>query len=73
MKVAPRHEPAGIDELMSLCRIHSVRCSSPAPAPPVGDGWVHEAKLDGFRCLAQVKSPRLRLSSRARGKGPTSH
>ena len=25
---------------------------SPAPTPPIGDGWIHEAKLDGFR--AQV-------------------
>jgi ATP-dependent DNA ligase len=32
---------------------------SPAPEPPAGEGWVHEAKLDGFRCLAQVKSSRL--------------
>jgi ATP-dependent DNA ligase len=47
--------------------------ATPARALPDGEGWVHEAKLDGFRCLAQVKSPRLRLSSRARGKGPTSH
>jgi hypothetical protein len=25
---------------------------SPAAEPPAGEGWVHEAKLDGFRCLA---------------------
>jgi bifunctional non-homologous end joining protein LigD len=29
---------------------------------------VHEAKLDGFRCLAQVKSNQLRLWSRAGGE-----
>jgi ATP-dependent DNA ligase len=29
---------------------------------------VHEAKLDGFRCLAQVRSSRLRLWSRAGGE-----
>jgi Homeodomain-like domain len=23
---------------------------SPAPKPPAGDGWIHEIKLDGFRC-----------------------
>jgi ATP-dependent DNA ligase len=41
---------------------------SPAPAPPGGEGWIHEAKLDGFRCLAQVKSNRVRLWSRAGGE-----
>jgi ATP-dependent DNA ligase len=38
---------------------------SPVPEPPAGEAWIHEAKLDGFRCLAQVKSSRLRLWSRA--------
>jgi hypothetical protein len=28
---------------------------SPAPEPPDGKGSVHEAKLDGFRSLVQVK------------------
>jgi bifunctional non-homologous end joining protein LigD len=41
---------------------------SSASEPPDGDGWVHEAKLDGFRCLAQVKSSRLRLWSRVGGE-----
>jgi bifunctional non-homologous end joining protein LigD len=35
------------------------------PAPPAADGWVHESKLDGYRCLAQVKPSRARLWSRA--------
>jgi hypothetical protein len=42
--------------------------SSGAPAPPAGAGWIHEAKLDGFRCLAQVTSDRVRLWSRAGGE-----
>jgi bifunctional non-homologous end joining protein LigD len=41
---------------------------SPAPGPPAGEAWVHEAKLDGFRCLAQIKSHRVRLWSRAGGE-----
>jgi ATP-dependent DNA ligase len=36
-----------------------------APAPPAAEGWVHESKLDGYRCLAQVKGSRVRLWSRA--------
>ena len=35
------------------------------PAPPAAEGWVHESKLDGYRCLAQVKPSRARLWSRA--------
>jgi ATP-dependent DNA ligase len=34
-------------------------------APPAAEGWVHEGKLDGYRCLAQVKPSRARLWSRA--------
>jgi ATP-dependent DNA ligase len=30
-------------------------------------GWIHEASLDGFRCLAQLKSSRVRLWFRAGG------
>jgi bifunctional non-homologous end joining protein LigD len=37
---------------------------SPAPAPPEGQGWAHEAKLDGWRCLAEVTGGQLRLWSR---------
>jgi bifunctional non-homologous end joining protein LigD len=35
--------------------------------PPEGASWAHEAKLDGFRCIAQVKASRVRLWSRAGG------
>jgi bifunctional non-homologous end joining protein LigD len=41
---------------------------SPVPGPPAGEAWVHEAKLDGFRCLAKVRSSRVRLWSRAGGE-----
>jgi ATP-dependent DNA ligase len=32
---------------------------SPYAAPPDGEGWVHEAKLDGYRCMAQVHRSRF--------------
>jgi bifunctional non-homologous end joining protein LigD len=35
------------------------------PAPRAEEGWIHEAKLNGFRCLARVKSNLVRLWSRA--------
>jgi bifunctional non-homologous end joining protein LigD len=38
-----------------------------APAPPAGDGWVHEAKLDGWRCLVDVSGGRVQVWSRRGG------
>jgi bifunctional non-homologous end joining protein LigD len=35
-----------------------------APAPPAGEGYVHEAKLDGWRFCAEVTGGRVRLWSR---------
>jgi bifunctional non-homologous end joining protein LigD len=40
---------------------------TPAAAPPAGDGWVHEANLDGWRCLVEVSGGRVRVSSRRGG------
>ena len=34
------------------------------PAPPVGEGYMHEAKLDGWRFCVEVTSGRVRLWSR---------
>ena len=34
------------------------------PAPPVGEGYMHEAKLDGWRFCAEVTNGRVRLWSR---------
>lgn len=33
-------------------------------APPAGDGWLHEPKLDGYRILARVERGRATLLSR---------
>ena len=38
-----------------------------ARALPVGDGWVHEAKLDGWRCLVEVSGSRVQVWSRRGG------
>jgi hypothetical protein len=34
-------------------------------SPPPGDRWVHEPKLDGWRCMAQVSAKKVRLWSRS--------
>ena len=35
-----------------------------AKHPPSGDGWLHEIKHDGFRCIARKDGKRVRLYSR---------
>ena len=35
-----------------------------AKRPPSGDGWLHEIKHDGFRCIARKDGKRVRLYSR---------
>lgn len=37
-------------------------------APPAGAGWFHEAKLDGYRVLAQLAPKRAGMSARGRAK-----
>jgi bifunctional non-homologous end joining protein LigD len=37
---------------------------SPAPKPPVGAGWIHEIKHDGFRVIAHRNGARVWLLSR---------
>jgi bifunctional non-homologous end joining protein LigD len=38
-----------------------------ATTPPTGDGRVHEAKLDGWRCLVEVSGGRVQVWSRHGG------
>jgi DNA ligase D len=38
--------------------------ASPVPAPPEGDGWLHEIKLDGYRTIAIVRDGKARLITR---------
>ena len=35
-----------------------------ADAPPAGEGWLHEVKLDGFRAIATVRAGEATLQSR---------
>ncbi|MFO1143867.1 MAG: DNA ligase D [Amaricoccus sp.] len=39
--------------------------ASPADAPPAGDAWLHEIKLDGYRTLAFVDGGEVRLITRS--------
>jgi bifunctional non-homologous end joining protein LigD len=38
-----------------------------APSVPAGDRWIHEAKLDGWRCLVEVSAGRVQVWSRRGG------
>jgi bifunctional non-homologous end joining protein LigD len=35
-----------------------------APKPPIGPGWVHEIKHDGYRLQVHVREGRVRLFTR---------
>jgi ATP-dependent DNA ligase len=35
-----------------------------ADTPPIGSGWIHEIKHDGFRILARRQGDRIRLFTR---------
>ena len=55
MSLRPRILPAGFVE---PCLPTSSK------RPPAGDGWLHEIKHDGFRCIARKEGKRVRLYSR---------
>jgi DNA ligase D len=38
--------------------------ASPTPAPPDGDGWLHEIKFDGYRTAAHIAGGAVRLVTR---------
>ncbi len=38
--------------------------ATPVDAPPEGDEWLHEVKLDGYRLIARVEGGRARLLTR---------
>jgi len=39
-------------------------CPSPGERPPIGPGWIHEIKRDGFRIMARRADGRVRLLTR---------
>ena len=48
----------------ALPRFRQVQLATLREAPPAGDGWRHEAKYDGYRCLAAVGKGGARLYTR---------
>jgi hypothetical protein len=36
---------------------------TPASTPPTGEGWIHETKLDGWRCLLHVSGGQVQVGS----------
>lgn len=47
-----------------LPRDISAQLATLAAAPPVGAGWIHEIKLDGYRLLATIEGKSAQLMSR---------
>ena len=45
-------------------RTHQDARERKASGPTAGDGWLHEIKHDGFRCIARKDGKRVRLYSR---------
>jgi bifunctional non-homologous end joining protein LigD len=59
--------PSGLPgEKETLPAFISPQLASEAPEPPVGDHWVHELKLDGYRVQAHIdKTGKVRLYTRS--------
>jgi len=47
-----------------MARYSEVQLATLVDAPPQGDGWLHEIKLDGYRLLAYVSEGAARLFTR---------
>ncbi len=58
----PASVPAGHDK--PLPRFRKVQLATLKSDPPSGDGWQHEAKFDGYRCLMAVGKGGVRLYTR---------
>ena len=58
----PAVTPAKHD--MPLPRFRKVQLATLRDAPPDGEGWQHEAKFDGYRCLIALGKGGVRLYSR---------
>lgn len=44
---------------------HGVQLATLSTTVPLGDSWLHEVKVDGYRCLAAVGGGRVRLNTRS--------
>ena len=55
----------GIATPPALPRFRPVQLASTEPEPPTGNGWLHEVKYDGYRCVAAVAPPEVRFFTRS--------
>jgi bifunctional non-homologous end joining protein LigD len=49
----------------ALPRFQPVQLAMSQPDPPTGQGWLHEVKYDGYRCLAAIAPPQVRFFTRS--------
>lgn len=68
--------PASVKQRQAQPAPATVQATSPLPdfiepqlatladAPPRGDGWIYETKYDGYRLLARIRGPEVRLFTR---------
>ncbi len=63
--IAAGTEPLGaVEHDAPLPRFRKVQLATLRDAPPEGEGWIHEAKYDGYRCLMAVGKGGVRLYTR---------
>ncbi|WP_121062598.1 DNA ligase D [Chachezhania antarctica] len=66
MRAIASDKPAAtpVKHTKKLPRFQKVQLATLKDAPPKGDGWQHEAKFDGYRCLIAVGKGGVRLYTR---------
>jgi bifunctional non-homologous end joining protein LigD len=57
---APKPAPRGVP------RFIAPQLATLQPAPPQGEGWLHEIKFDGYRIMAVIHRGRARLMTRSK-------
>ncbi|MCA9291953.1 MAG: DNA ligase D [Phycisphaerales bacterium] len=62
----PAHDPSTLPRARAATMPDALapQLATPAAAPPDGDDWLHEIKLDGYRLLAHVRDGAVRLLTR---------
>lgn len=63
--IAAGSDPATpLEHKLALPRFRQLQLATLKDAPPEGEGWQHEAKFDGYRCLMAVGKGGVRLYTR---------
>ena len=62
--IAQAQPPAEVRHTKPAPRFRAVQLATLKDAPPSGEGWQHEAKFDGYRCLIAVGKGGVRLYTR---------